>query len=749
MDMFVVEMRNSQKKTIILDKKIIKRMKKLTLLLLLASSMAYGQRNLNIEETVFGPRTYAPTALVSSNWVPNSNNFSYLDKGYQNLVQKNAPNNGAEEIILSKVELQSALQAKLPNDRINLQIFPSDYKWEDANTISFSLHTKQAQYQIAFDIKNKKIVHLLASDATATNQEYATDYSKVAYLIGNNIQIKDAAGRLTSVTIDTIDGILNGSDYTHRQEFGIKKGMWWNPQNDKLLYYRKDETMVSKYPLIQWDTRVASVKDIRYPMAGMKSEEVTLVIYDTQTNQKITLATGEPKEQFLTAVTWDPSGKSIYVGVLNREQNHLKINQYNTKDGRFIKTLFEETASTWVEPQNDLLFLPNNPKQFIYQSDREGFNQLYLYNTDGKLIKKLGHQNLIVQQLGDFSPKGDLLYYTGVTNDGLDRQLFSVELKTGKTTQLTQGPGTHNAKVNSDGTYILDQFSNLTTPNIVQIKGTKSGKVDKIVESTNPFLGKINPPKIEFVTLTSADGVTPLTGRIIYPNDFDANKKYPVMYYLYGGSHSQLVTNKWLGGAGYFDMYMAQQGYIVFTMDNRGTDARGRAFATATHRQLGQAEMADQMKGIEYLKSKSFVDQSKMGIFGWSFGGFMTTSFMIHHNDIFKAAVAGGPVMDWKYYEVMYGERYMDMTQENPEGYKLTSLIDKADQLKGDLLIIHGAQDPVVVQQHSMEFVEACIKAGKQVDYFLYPTHEHNVSGKDRIHMYEKIARYFDLHLKK
>ncbi|WP_400262627.1 DPP IV N-terminal domain-containing protein [Sphingobacterium sp. SG20118] len=724
-------------------------MKKLTLLLLLASSMAYGQRNLNIEETVFGPRTYAPTALVSSNWIPNSNNFSYLDKSYQNLVQKSANGNGTETIIISKDDLQSALKAKLPTEQINLQTFPSDYQWEDSNTINFTLRTKLSLYHIAYDVKNKQVVHALQSDQAGSNQEYAANYSKVAFLIGNNINLKTADGKLTAVTTDTTDGIVNGSDNTHRQEFGIKKGMWWNSQNDKLLYYRKDETMVSKYPLIQWDTRVASVKDIRYPMAGMKNEEVTLVIYNTKTAEKVTLAIGEPRDHFLTAVTWDPSGQSIYVGVLNREQNHLKLNQYSAQDGRFIKTLFEETASTWVEPQNDLLFLPNNPKQFLYQSDREGFNQLYLYNTDGKLIKKLGHENLIVQQLGEFSPKGDKISYTGVTNDGLDRQLFELDIKTGKTTQLTQVRGTHNAKLNSDGTYVLDQYSNLTTPNIVQVKGIKTGKVDQVISSPNPFLGKVNPPKIEFVTLTSADGATPLTGRIIYPNDFDPAKKYPVMYYLYGGSHSQLVTNKWLGGAGYFDMYMAQQGYIVFTMDNRGTDARGRAFATATHRQLGQAEMADQMKGIEYLKSKSFVDQEKMGIFGWSFGGFMTTSFMIHHNDIFKAAVAGGPVMDWKYYEIMYGERYMDMPQENPEGYQLTSLINKADQLKGDLLIIHGAQDPVVLQQHSMEFVEACIKAGKQVDYFLYPTHEHNVSGKDRIHMYEKIAKYFDIHLKK
>ena len=307
----------------------------------------------------------------------------------------------------------------------------------------------------------------------------------------------------------------------------------------------------------------------------------------------------------------------------------------------------------------------------------------------------------------------------------------------------------HNASLSSDGTMILDQFSNLNTPNEISILNFKNKMANiPLVKAENPFTGKIDLPKIEFVTLTSPDGTTPLNGRIIYPTNFDATKKYPVMLYVYGGSHAQLVTNRWLGGAGYFDLYMAQQGYVVFTLDNRGSDARGKKFCEVTHRNLGVNEMEDQMKGIEFLKSKAFVDAEKIGVFGWSYGGFMTTSLMTKHNETFKVGVAGGPVMDWKYYEIMYGERYMDMPQENQEGYDKTSLLNKANDLKGRLLIIHGAQDPVVVQQHSMNFVEACIKAGKQVDYFLYPNHEHNVGGKDRIHMYAKIADYFNIHLK-
>jgi len=722
-------------------------MRRIALFFLLAGSTAYGQRNLNLEETVFGPRTYAPTSIVSPSWVPTSNKISYLDPTYQRLMHRSADKNGLEEVIINKQDLENALKIQWPQETFSLRMFPYDYKWKDSKTLTLEITGKSKSYLFDFDTQQKTISNAVSSDIDAKNREVSPDRSKIAYLIDNNIFVVDASGKTVSITTDQDAGIVNGSDYTHRQEFGINKGLWWSPQNDQLLYYRKDETMVTKYPLIQWSPRVAQAKDIYYPMAGMKSEEVTLVIHDLSTGAKLTLQTGEPKEQFLTSVTWDPSGSFVYVGVLNRGQDHLKMNKYDAKTGRLVKTLFEETASTWVEPQTPLTFLPTNPRQFLYQTDKDGFNQLFLYDIEGNLIRKLGSQNLIVKELLGFSAKGDKVSYIGVTSDGLDRQLFQVELKSGKTTQITTEPGTHTASINSAGTYILDQYSNLNTPNVIQLKEIKSEKKNVLIQAANPFIGKINTPNIEFVQLTTADGQTPLTGRIIYPNDFDPNKKYPVMYYLYGGSHSQLVTNRWLGGAGYFDIYMAQQGYIVFTMDNRGTDARGRAFAAATHRQLGQAEMADQMKGIEYLRSKPYVDQERMGIFGWSFGGFMTTSFMLHHNDIFKAAVAGGPVIDWKYYEVMYGERYMDTPQKNPEGYKLTSLLDKADRLKGNLLIIHGAQDPVVVQQHSMEFIEACIKAGKQVDYFLYPTHEHNVIGKDRIHMYEKIARYFDQHL--
>ena len=724
-------------------------MKRLLILFLLSSLTAVAQRNFTIEETVFGPSKFAPKTLYGYNWKKSSDTFTHLDSTYQQLIARSATNNWTAQAIVTTKDLQTALSELLPAEKIKLQNFPTNYQWISETAFTFVQQVAETEFTFAYDTKLQKASVLRKAPANYSNHEFSSDNQYVSYLINNNIEILTADGRKITVTKDTIDGIVNGSDNTHRQEFGINKGMWWSADNTKLLYYRKDESMVSKYPLPQWDTRVATIKDIRYPMAGMKSEEVKLIIFNTQTNQHISLQTGEPAEQYLTICTWDPSNKYVYVGVLNRGQDHLKLNQYDAETGAFVKTLFEEKSTSWVEPQKPLIFLPNNKNQFLYQTDKDGFNQLYLYNTSGKLLKHLGHQDVIVINFTGFDSKGTKAYYIGATNKGLERHLFEVDLKSGKTVQLTHVNGIHNATVSPSGTYILDQYSNLTTPNKIQVLNKKNNKADVILSAENPFAGKVDMPKIEFKELLSPDGKTPLNARITYPNNFDASKKYPVMVYLYGGSHAQMITDRWLGGTGFFDLYMAQQGYIVFTLDNRGSDARGRDFTRITHRNLGEAEMADQLVGVDYLKSLPYVDQDNMGIFGWSYGGYMTTSLMTKHNSTFNAGVAGGPVMDWKYYEVMYGERYMDTPEKNPEGYEKTSLLNKANRLKGNLLIIHGTQDPVVLQQHSMDFIEQCIKNGVQVDYFLYPTHEHNVRGKDRIHMYEKIARYFDTNLKK
>lgn len=722
-------------------------MKKYILSFLLVGCVSFAQK-LTIEETVTGARKYAPTSLVGQQWRKDSKSVSYLSADFTNLLEKSATNGWKETVLATKSEFEAALKVAFTGEEFALRTFPFSIKWQTNATFETEIASKTNQYKIVYDVNTKKITSKIGYALEGSQARFASN-SNVAWLKDNNIRIT-SKNKTIEVTNDENPAIVNGSDYVHRQEFGIDRGMWWNATGTQLAYYRKDETMVGNYPIINWNEREATNKDIKYPMAGMTSEQVTLVLYDVASGKKVTLQIGEPKDQYLTMVSWEPTGKYIFVGVLNRDQNHLKFNKYDASTGAFVKTLFEEKATTWVEPQHALTFVPNNPNQFIYQTDFNGYNQMYLYNTDGKLLKNLGFKDVVVTNLLGFDATNSKINYIGTANNGLDRQLYQVDIKSGKTIQLTTISGTHNASVSSDGMLVLDQYSNATTPNEISILNIKTKMANTtLVKADNPFTGKIDMPRIEMVSLTAADGTTPLNGRLIYPANFDATKKYPVMVYVYGGSHAQLVTNKWLSGAGYFDMYMAQQGYVVFTLDNRGSDARGKKFCDVTHRNLGVNEMADQMKGVAFLKSKSFVDADKIGVFGWSFGGFMTTSLLTSQPDTFKVGVAGGPVIDWKYYEVMYGERYMDTPQDNPEGYAKASLLDKVKNLKGRLLVIHGAQDPVVVQQHSMNFIEASIKGGKQVDYFLYPNHEHNVSGRDRIHMYAKIADYFDVHLKK
>ncbi|UVD79450.1 DPP IV N-terminal domain-containing protein [Myroides albus] len=713
------------------------------LFLLLTGNILFAQRDLTIAEATRAQYShFAPKSLAQPQW-KNDSAFTFVTSQRDSLLLKSKELKWQDQTILTAKQLELILNQNFKNSPFELNTIPFDFKWVQDNVAVFTVMDKEKKfkYNIKLDTKEQKVTNFFKYNSIAQEQTISRNENYLAWLKDNNIVITDNKGADMVVTEDINIDVVNGSGSTHRNEFGIDTGMWWSPKQDQLLYYRKDQSTVTDYPLVQWGERVAENKSIKYPMAGMTNERVSLVIFDVLTKEKVTLDTGY-EDQFLTMVTWDPSGNYVYVGVLNRHQNHLKLNQYNAATGAFEKTLFEEKATTYVEPSQGLVFTPNK-KSFIHFSESEGYRQMYLYNTDGKLEQKLGFENVIVSKFLGFDHEGKHAYYEGVTNQGLDRQLFRVNLKKGKTEQLTELSGTHNVVLNKSKSVFLDQFNNLETPNKAVVQNTDNKKEIELFEAVNPYQGVINMPKMELVKFKAGDNKTDLNARIIYPTNFDPNKKYPVMVYVYGGPHAQLITNSWLGGANLFFHYMAQNGYIVFTVDNRGSFNRGRDFEQVIHRQLGQAEMQDQLKGVEYLKSLSFVNQDKIGVYGWSFGGFMTTTLSINHPEIFKVGVAGGPVMDWKMYEIMYGERYMDMPQENPQGYEKTSLLNKADKLNNKLLIIHGAQDPVVVQQHSMEFIESCIKENKQVDYFLYPTHEHNVLGKDRIHLNTKIANYF------
>ena len=544
----------------------------------------------------------------------------------------------------------------------------------------------------------------------------------------------------------------------HRNEFGIDGGLFWSPKASRLAFYRMDQSMVVDYPLVNTKAREAEVRNIKYPMAGMKSHEVTVGVWDCASQKLVYLNTARDttvheREMYLTNIAWSPDEKYVYIAKINREQNHMWLEQYDAATGDFKKVLFEETNPRYVEPCEPMVFTPKGD-QFLWYSMRDGYKHLYLYNLDGSLVKQVTKGEYEVEGFIQFDKKGENIFIYANKNNLDGRDAYRVNLKNGTMECLTNynsAEGTHTVVINDEGTRMVDYFSAVDNPGevnyVININKPANHRDYNIYRAENP-LKDYAMPGVELGTIKAADGKTDLYYRLITPPNMEQGKKYPTLVYVYGGPHSQLVTDSWLGGGNLYFMFLAQQGYVVFTVDNRGTDNRGFEFESCTHRHLGEIEMADQMEGVKFLKSLPYVDQDRMGVEGWSFGGFMTITMKLAHPEVFKVGCAGGPVIDWKWYEIMYGERYMDTPQENPEGYEANSLLNKAQNLEGRLLVIQGAEDNTVVPQHSTEFIERCINNFKQVDYFMYPHHEHNVLGRERLHLYQKMFDYYETFLK-
>ncbi|HRP88638.1 MAG TPA: DPP IV N-terminal domain-containing protein [Edaphocola sp.] len=568
----------------------------------------------------------------------------------------------------------------------------------------------------------------------------------IVFTEDNNLLAIDENGQQHIITSDpTNSHIVNGQS-VHRNEFGIKGGIFIAPNRKKIAYYRMDESMVADYPIINWQPIPAENENIKYPMAGKTSHQVTLGVYDLSTKKTVFIQTGTPLDQYLTCVTWSPDNKYIFIAILNRAQNHMKLNRYDASTGAFINTLFEEKSDKYVEPQHELVFIPNSNTEFVWMSQRSGFMHLYLYNTSGKLLKQLTSGGWLVNEIEGINAGDKELILTTTKDSPKEKHIYSLNYKTKALKRIDNALGMHNVSISKNGKYILDSYSNSTSPRVVNIINNNGTILKNIINAVDP-LKDYDRATVKEVTLAADDG-TPLYGKLMLPSNFDVNKKYPVIVYLYNGPHVQLVTNNYPASGNLWYDLMTQKGYVVFTMDGRGSSNRGLNFEQAVFRQLGTVEMNDQLKGVEYLKSLTFVDKDRMGVHGWSFGGFMTTSLMLRHPEVFKVGVAGGPVIDWGMYEIMYTERYMDSPQENPKGYADNNLLTKTKNLKGKLLMIHGAQDDVVVWQHSIKFVKACVDNGVQMDYFVYPGHPHNVMGKDRVHLMQKITDYFDEYLK-
>ena len=567
-----------------------------------------------------------------------------------------------------------------------------------------------------------------------------------ALLKDDNLYVKAQNGELHQLSTDGSREIVYGQS-VHRNEFGIYKGTFFSPDGKQLAFYRMDQSMVTDYPQVNTFERVAAYAPDKYPMAGMTSHKVTIGIADVATGATRYLDLGDVTDRYFTNIAWSPDGSTLYLIEVNRDQTDARLDAYDVASGKKIKTLYSEHNDRYVEPLHPIQFLPWDSSKFIYWSQQDGFMHLYLMDTEGNIVRQITKGNWVVDAVVGFNAKAKSVIYVSNEINPLQMNIFSVDVAKGTRRQLDNGLGVHSATLSADGSYLLDSWSEPDVPRAYAITNTRTGKSVEIHRSADPWQG-YQVPIFESGSIKAADGVTDLYWRMVKPADFNPAKKYPTVVYVYGGPHAHNVAASWHWMSRSWETYMAQKGFIVYILDNRGSENRGLAFEQATFRQLGQIEMQDQMKGVEYLKTLPYVDASRLGVHGWSFGGFMTISLMTNYPDVFKVGVAGGPVIDWKWYEVMYGERYMDTPQTNPEGYEKTSLLNRAKDLKGRLLVITGMNDNTVVPQHCLMFLNACAEADTYPDFLAYPGEEHNMRGHKSVHLHEKITRYFEDFLK-
>ena len=704
-------------------------MKKLMLALmglLLLSGMSAQQKVLTMEEAVLGYELYPERLAVQ--WQGETNAFTFIK---DNRLMAEDAERSASRILMTLEELSAATGEKLVR-------WPS-YTWVNGQVFGIQTNANYTE----LDVRSKKAVRTIPLPKNARNLTYNRK-DAFAFTRANNLYYSDERGNEYAVTADSDPNLVNGQSVS-RSEMGITNGIFWSPDGKKLAFYRKDESAVSTFPLLDITSRTGTLREIKYPMAGMASEQVSLGIYDLASGKTVFVQADDfGREQYLTNISWSPASDLVYIQVVNRDQKHIRLNKYCARTGAFIQTLLEEQHPKFVEPQDKIIFLENDPSRFIYRTDnRHGYRNLYLCDTDGKQVRRLTVTDADVAYAGQ---DGKYVYYTSAEVSPVENHLFRVELKTGRQTRLTRAEGWHAVSISRDGNYFLDTYSSLKVPNVVAVQPASGKPGRELLRAADP-MADYNCGEIVLGTVKSADGQYENYYRMVKPMNFDPNRKYPAIVYVYGGPHSQMVKNSWQASLRRWEMYMAQHGYVLYIQDNRGTSNRGAAFEKAIHGQCGQAEMADQLKGVEFLKSHSWVDADRIGVHGWSYGGFMTISLITNYPDLFKVAVAGGPVIDWKWYEVMYGERYMDSPRRNPEGYARTSLMNKAKDLKGKLLICQGAIDNTVLWQHSLNFIQECIRHQVQVDYFPYPVAEHNVAGRDRIHLMQKVTDYFEDYL--
>lgn len=715
------------------------------LCLLPFNAMAQDKKSFTLEDLMWGGNNYwniMPSSPFTA-WWGDCLLETKVDK-VCTLFDEKGQQQKKQRVLFTVEEVNAAIDTAKVGKVYNLAYATFPYA---GKTLAF-LTTKNAN--VLYNWKTKKTEWTAPRESGVQARDYNSGSRSEAYVKDCNLFVTTADGKRHQVTTDGTRELQYGMS-VHRDEFGISKGTFWSPKGNLLAFYRMDQTMVTDYPMVDIAHRVAQLAPEKYPMAGMTSHKVTVGVFNPATDKTVFLQAGDPTDRYFTNIAWSPDEKTIYMFELPRTQDKAELVAYDAQTGARKGVIYTEENKRYVEPMHPIVFLPWDDSKFIMQSRRDGWNHLYLFDATGKMLKQLTKGRFEVIDLMGFNTKTQSAIFNCNKTGDIDHTHWSVSVKDARMELLDNGLGVHNGSLSASGKWIYDTWSSHDTFRHIDLVGTAKNGGKVVVTNFKKYDSpwkSYNVPIIKGGTILAADGKTTLYYRLVLPVGFDASKKYPTVVYVYGGPHANNVENRWNYASRPWEIYMAQRGYIVFVVDNRGSQYRGFEFESCTHRHLGDIEMQDQMEGVKFLKSLPYVDANRLGVHGWSFGGFMTTNLMCSYPDVFKVGVAGGPVIDWKFYEVMYGERYMDTPQENPEGYESSNLLNKAKNLKGRLQIIVGYNDPTCVLQHSLSFLRKCEDAGTQPDYFVYPGDGHNMMGHDMVHLHERITRYFDDYLK-
>jgi len=714
----------------------------ISLVLIFTFSAAQDKSPLTLQE-LFSNTDFNENPLENIEWIPNSKAFTFTEKneetGYLDIykydltTEKNLLLIAGEKLKYNSEIIKMSSYHWTHDGKYLLIAGPSTSIWR---------HSSQAPFYLLNE-KTKKITALGHNSPYLRNVKLSPDGSMVGYVRDHDIYIVDlSSGKEKAVTNNGTENILNGEfDWVYEEEFGLADAWMWSPDSRKIAFWKFDQTRVKEFNLIDETQLYNTVSKLKYPKVGEQNAIVKIAVADLSADTIKEIDLGQNEDIYIPRIFWTNSSSKLAIVRLNREQNFLEMLIASTSSGK-SNIIIRDTDPCWIDVQHDISFLKTRD-EIIFSSEKSGYRHAYIYDYEGNLLKQLTKGDWEITEISGVDETGGWLYFYGKKDSPLEQHIYRVKLNGSGLEKISQEAGWHNPIFSPNYKYYIDIYSNSAMPPKTILNNADGSMIKVLKDGTIKALENHNMVFPQFLKITSKDGVD-LNAYIIKPFNFDPSKKYPVLVYGYGGPGSQNIVNKWGNYRRNWHQYMSEQGYLIFSLDNRGTGGRGKVFENLSYGDLSKWSIQDQIEGAEYLRTLPYVDKNRLGFWGWSGGGYLTIGLMTRGADYFKAGISVAPVTDFYTYDTIWTERHMGHPDSNPAGYENANLNNYAQLLQGKLLIIHGTQDDNVHYQNTLFFINRCIELNKDVDLFFYPNRNHSIKGGNtRLHLFSKMTEYF------